>query len=161
MLLHAALLALLLTVAGQIDAWHDAVAPVAPQALARDLAASMAQYRSAVMAYHSLHPGAGAASVDLTTLRADGLLASWSSATGWSNYRGADGTVFIYGDGADRAAVIADLMHLSQRSALVGHADLVNARFVSELRGATAIALPAPVLAALGQGGVLWLANAN
>jgi len=158
MLIQAAGLVLLITLAGHVATQRaDPVAGIT-LARARDLAASMALYRQAVIEYHQQHASVDGA-VGEAALRAGGHLPSWAPPAQWQNHRdAATGIVYVFGAGVDGAAMLPHLLRLSQRSLLVGRSGYKNMPFQSALHGATTIALPQAVAATVASGGPLWLA---
>ena len=121
---------------------------------------SMVIYRAAVVRYFSAHAGQVDTSVDIATLRNEGLLRDWSTvpADRWSNYRAADGTIYVYG--APSADVEAALARQAQNSLLAGTYHQATATLHAPAHGNTGIAL-APLLAhrKLADGAPVWLAG--
>ena len=123
---------------------------------------SMVVYRAAVVRYFSAHAGQVDTSVDLATLRNEGVLRDWStlSADRWHNYRAADGTIYIYGAGAPMADMGAALARQARNSLMAGTYNRATATLYSPAHGNTGIAL-APLLAHrnLADGAPVWLAG--
>lgn len=134
------------------------------QDVARAGAAGMAVYRGAVARYFGAHDAQRDTGVAMARLRADGWLRAWSTveAGRWENYRGPDGTIYIYAPVLPPVDLGAALVTASQRSLLAGQYRAGSATLISALHGDTGIPL-APLLArrVLPTGTPVWLAVAE
>ena len=111
------------------------------------LAADMATYREAVASYYNTHPVTSAA-ISVGALRSAKAFPSWSrmnsalSSTVWTNFRSADGTIFIYAASPLPVDIVSDVIELSQNSMLVGMYRAGDKTLYSPVYGDTGILLP-------------------
>jgi hypothetical protein len=125
---------------------------------------SMALYRDAVIAYFSAHPGLTDASVDIATLKADGMLPAWSplyaqpASSPWANYRAGDGAITVYATSVPAGDVVSEIVALSRNSVLAGIYRSGDATLFSPIYGNTGIPLPPAAKAPIPDGSPVWMA---
>ncbi|CDG82343.1 type IV pilus biogenesis protein PilM [Janthinobacterium agaricidamnosum] len=163
-MLPLVVLTLMMSLAGYYGTRHPehSVDNVAQVAQSGALAAGMASYRDALIAYFASHPGQ-TGSVTQQALIAAKVLPSWSPLAGaaaplWNNYRTPDGILYIYAGAALPHNITAELLALSNNSVLVGGFGSGTSSFAPALGGMTTIARP-PVT--IPQGSPVWLAILN
>lgn len=129
---------------------------------AMELAESMALYREAVIRYFTLNDLTDA-SVSLDALRTAGLLPSWSSlythgsSVPWTNYRGADGTIYVYATAAPAVNIQAELAELSRNSLYAGAYRAGAGVLVSPVFGSTGISLAALATRSVPDNAPVWI----
>jgi hypothetical protein len=92
---------------------------------ARELAESMGVYRQAVVAYFSANDMTNT-SVDIDTLKAAGMVPTWSmlytssDTSIWANYRDSSGVIYIYPATLTSTNIVSEVLKLSRNSMTVG-----------------------------------------
>ncbi|MTV41729.1 hypothetical protein [Duganella radicis] len=136
----------------------------AGEQLMREQAGAMGIYRQAVITYFSLHDQTDT-SVDISTLRASGLLPAWSplaspgAAPAWANYRDSAGVIYIYPLAQAAPNMVGEVLKLSHNSMNVGVYRAADHSLYSPLDGAR-VALAAGTFA-IPDGAPVWMAARN
>jgi hypothetical protein len=132
------------------------------QRQARELAESMALYRQAVVSYYSANDVTGA-SIGIDTLKAAGVVPSWSalytrSAQAiWGNYRDSAGVIYIYPATPAPRNIVGEVLALSGNSLNVGIYRASDRSLYAPADG-TRVALAPQAAAAIPDGALVWLA---
>ncbi|MCA1325640.1 type IV pilus biogenesis protein PilM [Herbaspirillum sp. alder98] len=160
---NAAVVAILIAVAG-IYATRNAQALDGAQAgLAASRAAEMGIYRNAVINYFSAHDSSPGV-VSTAALKSGGYLPSWSrlyqqsTPLAWSNYRDADGIIYIYATALPERNLTAELASLAQNSVLFGLYDSTTNKLQSPVAGNTNIPTTAISAMSIPNGAPVWIA---
>ena len=131
---------------------------------ARIVAEDMALYREAVIGYFTAHDLRNT-NVDMSTLSS--TFPSWSplkngiSMASWSNYRDANGMIYIYASSLPKVNITSEIVQLSRNSVLAGAFHTGDASLYSPVFGDTGIPLTSLAVAGVivPDGSPLWLAT--
>ncbi|WP_028101382.1 hypothetical protein [Pseudoduganella violaceinigra] len=161
---NVVILTLVMSLAGAYAALAERNAASGQQLLDGASAESMANYRSAVVAYFRAND-LRATSVSLPTLRSSGALRDWPllegpQATPWGNYRDAGGTIYVYATQLPRHDLTRQIVQLARNSVLAGSYRRGAPNLQSPVYGDTGIPLAALASLALPDGVPVWLAVA-
>ncbi|HVK95709.1 MAG TPA: type IV pilus biogenesis protein PilM [Noviherbaspirillum sp.] len=123
---------------------------------ARELADNMGIYRAAVVDYFSANPHLLNTSVPIGTL----TLPDWSTGSAmslWANYRGGDGTIYIYPTDLPPVNIVFDVLQLSRGSYSVGVYRAADNSLYSPVDG-TRVTYAALGSVSVPDGAPVWLA---
>lgn len=141
---------------------EDAMAAI-ERAEVESLAESMALYREAVVSYYRTSKS-NDPSVNIDTLKTNASLPAWSrlftqpETSIWNNYRDASGRIYIYASGPSPAAMVSDLIAMSENSELVGVYRTGDTTLYSPIAGDTRIDLPPASKVTIPNGSPVWIA---
>jgi len=160
---NVAVLTVLISVAGVYTARNFQTLDTAHGNLAASTAAEMGVYRNAVVDYFSDHD-LRSVSVPTATLKSGGYLPSWSrlyqqaAALEWSNYRGADGVIYIYANRLPAQNLAGELAALARNTVLVGIYSSASSTLQSPVYGDTGIPISAISGMSIPEGAPVWIA---
>lgn len=160
---NVAVLAVLISVAGVYTTRNFQSLDNAHSNLAASLAAEMGIYRSAVIDYFSDHDLL-ATSVSTATLKSGGYLPGWSrmyqqsTPLTWSNYRDANGVIYVYGTSLPDQNLAGELVQLARNSVLFGVYNSTLSTLQSPVSGNTGIPISAISGMSIPDGAPVWIA---
>jgi len=129
---------------------------------ARDMAENMAVYREAVVQYYTINDIKDK-SVTLAAMKAAKVVPTWSTLYTtstdpiWSNYRAADGTIYVYALKLPNMDIQTELAYLSRNSYLVGTYKKSGNTLYSPVFGNTGISLAALSSKAVPDNAPVWI----
>ncbi|WP_256081778.1 hypothetical protein [Massilia sp. YIM B04103] len=160
---NIAILTMMMAAAGGYTVLAERQVETLEQHLTEASAESMANYRTAVVAYFRKYDQQRSTSISLATLRNSGALRPWPQLEAppsppWANYRDADGTIYIYAQQLPRREITSEIVHLSRNSVLAGHYRSGSPNLQSPIYGDTKISLSALAGKGVPDGAPVWLA---
>jgi len=160
---NVAVLVILIAVAGVYTTRNVQTLDAVQGSLDASNAAEMGIYRQAVIDYFSAHD-LRATSVAAATLRSSGYLPAWTrmyqqgGALAWSNYRDANGVIYVYALGVPDRSLAGELVRLARHSVLLGGYDGNSATLQSPVHGNTGIPISALSGRSIPDGAPVWIA---
>ncbi|MBB3122335.1 type IV pilus biogenesis protein PilM [Pseudoduganella violacea] len=159
---NIAILTIMMAAAGGYTVLANRQAEVMEQHLTEASAESMANYRTAVVAYFRKYNELST-SVSLSTLRDRHMLRDWAvldapPSPPWANYRDTNGTIYIYAQKLPRREITSEIVHLSRNSILAGSYRIGSSNLQSPIYGDTGISLSALIGKGVPDGAPVWLA---
>lgn len=161
-----AVMAVMISLVGVYTTMNAERSMAADASVAMNMAGSMLLYRAAVVHYFTEHDVLDT-SVSLATLKSANALPAWStlyqqdSAPLWSNYRDADGTIYIYAISLPAVDITAEITRLSQNTVLTGVYLTGMTTLQSPVFGDTHIPLTALNGKSIPDGAPVWIATQN
>ena len=160
---NAAVMAVLIAVAGIYATRSAQTVDVARQSQAASVAAEMAMYRNAVVDYFTANDF-NSTTVSTTALKNGGYLKPWTrmSQQGtpllWSNWRDANGIIYIYATSLPAQNLTGELARLAYNSVFFGLYDSSLPTLQSPVSGDTHIPISAISGKSIPNGAPVWIA---
>lgn len=160
---NVAVLVVLISLAGVYATRNLQSLDAAQDSLAASDAAEMGIYRQAVIDYFSVNDLRGT-SVAAATLKSGGHLPAWSrlyqqaGALAWSNYRDANGVIYVYALAVPDRNLAGELAQLARHSVLLGIYERASPTLQSPVHGNTGIPISVLSGRSIPDGAPVWIA---